>query len=112
MNMLSKYISEREFTVTQVRGVDNSLPTGTIKNKANFQFFTHIHLIDVISFSTDCQKNPLFLHVNVGLFNGIARQKQFLAHFVDGWNTLALLENSSFNIRNKQVNNLPVLWYF
>ena len=34
MNMLSKYISEREFTVTQVRGVDNSLPTGTIKNNA------------------------------------------------------------------------------
>ena len=34
MSMLSKYISESEFTVTQVRGVNNSLPVGTIKNNA------------------------------------------------------------------------------
>jgi len=34
MSMLSKYISESEFTITQVRGVNNSLPVGTIKNNA------------------------------------------------------------------------------
>ena len=32
--MLSKYVSESEFTVTQVRGIDNSLPKGTITNNA------------------------------------------------------------------------------
>ena len=33
--MLSKYISEQEFTITQVRGVDNSLPEiGDVRNNA------------------------------------------------------------------------------
>ena len=32
--MLSKYISESEFTITQVRGIDNSLPKGAITKNA------------------------------------------------------------------------------
>ena len=32
--MLSKYVSEQEFTITQVRGIGNSLPEGVIRKNA------------------------------------------------------------------------------
>lgn len=44
--MLSRYVSEQEFTITQVRGIDNSLPKNSVVYKNSVNICTNF--IDII----------------------------------------------------------------